>query len=803
MSKTLSIGIDGMSCSGCASKLESALNAENGIEARVNFALASAQINITDLGTSHSIKSVLDDKNYDYKTESLSLSISGWSCANCAAKTVSKLLANKHILTVDANFSSEKITLTYFSGAIFPVDIINEITIQGYKPTLNRGSVENQTESLISRKAELKNKNKKQLLSVTIAALLTLPLVIGMLTMFIAGFDFVVPVWLQLLLSTPVQFIIGRRYYLGAYQALKNRSANMDVLVATGTSAAYFYSLYLFLTLGEMAQGLLYFEASAVVITLISLGKYLEENAKQNTASAIHELMMLRPEVANVKRGHEWLKLPIEEVIIGDEVRVLAGEKVPVDGVVVDGKSELDESMITGESLPVLKEPGETIIGGSINGTGVLLLRVNAVGKDSSLNKIIMLVEAAQMGKAPFQQLVDRISNIFVPVVLVIATLTFLIWYLGFGDFESGLISAVAVLVIACPCALGLATPAALVTGTGAAARQGILIKDIDTLQKAHKITDVMLDKTGTLTQGKPKVTAVHCFDYDETKLINNAAAVQLLSEHPLAKSIVTYAQDKQFKLSSASNVETIIGYGIKGTVEGARVIIGNRQLMLAEGVVTEVGDALLADLSEYSGSEMWVSVAGNLVGLFIIADMLRVESCSAISLLKQARINTTMLSGDNELVVEKIAQTLKIDHYYAQVKPEEKSHYVQDRQSLGKTVAMVGDGINDAPALAQADISIAMGSGSDVAMETANITLLRSDPRLVSAAMDISKLTWRKIQQNLFWAFIFNLIGIPLAATGYLSPELAGAAMAFSSIAVLSNSLLIKRWVPKFTQET
>lgn len=799
MSKTLSIAIDGMSCAGCASRLEAAFNTENGIEARVNFALASAQISLADDATSHSVKAILDGKNYNYATESLSLSITGWSCANCAAKTVSKLLANKHILTVDANFASEKITLTYFPGAILPADIINEIIGLGYKAIINRGSVGSQIENLMTRQEELKKKNKRDFLLVIISALLTLPLVFGMLTMFIDGADFIIPVWLQLILATPVQLIIGKRYYLGAYHSLKNRTANMDVLVATGTSAAYFYSLYLFFTLGEGAQGALYFEASAVVITLISFGKYLEEKAKQNTSSAIHELMMLRPDVAHVKRGNEWLKLPIEEVVLGDEVRVLAGEKVPVDGVIIEGKSELDESMITGESLPVVKLTGDLVIGGSINGTGVLRFKVNAVGKDSSLNKIITLVEMAQMGKAPFQQLVDKISHVFVPVVLAIATLTFFIWYLGFNSFENGLISAVAVLVIACPCALGLATPAALVTGTGAAARQGILIKDIDTLQKAHKITDVMLDKTGTLTEGKPNVTAVHCFNYDEVSLISKAAAIQQSSEHPLAKSIINYAQAMQLPLLVAFNVETIIGYGIKGVVSESEVLIGNRELMLDKSIVTDAGDLLLAEVSEHKGSEMWVAVVGNLVGLIIIADKLRAESCSAIGLLQDAGINTTMLSGDNEFAVEKIAQELHLDSYYAHVKPENKSRYVEQRQKQGKTVAMIGDGINDAPALAQADISIAMGSGTDVAMETANITLLRNDPRLVSAAMDISKLTWRKIQQNLFWAFIFNLIGIPLAATGNLSPELAGAAMAFSSIAVLSNSLLIKRWVPQF----
>lgn len=799
MSKTLSIVIEGMSCAGCASKLESALNAENGIQARVNFALSTAQVNIADITTSHAVKAVLDDKNYTYDSEILSLSVSGWSCTNCARKTVSKLLLNKDILTAEANFASETITLSYFSGGIVPADIINLIIELGYQPTVNQGSIKRQTASLLARTSELKRKNQSQLLLVIVSALLTLPLLAGMVTMFIDDINFSIPVWLQLMLATPVQFIIGKKYYLGAYNSLKNRSANMDVLVVTGTSAAYFYSFYLFSTMGEAAQGLLYFEASAVVITLISLGKYLEENAKQSTSSAIFELMMLRPEIATVKRGNKWIKLPVEDVVIGDEVRVLAGEKVPVDGIIIDGKSELDESMITGESLPVVKQSGQAIIGGSINGTGVLLLKVSAVGQNSSLNKIISLVETAQMGKAPFQQLVDKISNIFVPVVLVIALLTFFIWYLGFSDFETGLISAVAVLVIACPCALGLATPAALVTGTGAAARQGILIKDIDTLQKAHEITDVMLDKTGTLTKGKPKVTALHSFNYDINALISRAAGLQGSSEHPLAKSIIKYAEDKQITLLSASDVETIIGYGISGIVETQHVLIGNRELMINQRIDTQAADALLIDLNELVGSQMWVAIDGYLVGLFIIADTLRTESRAAVKLLQHGKITTTMLSGDNEIAVAAIATTLGIDQYYAHVKPEHKSNFIKDKQQLGKVVAMVGDGINDAPALAQADISIAMGAGTDVAMETANITLLRNDPRLVSAAMDISKLTWRKIQQNLFWAFIFNLIGLPLAASGYLSPEFAGAAMAFSSIAVLSNSLLIKRWKPQF----
>ncbi|MFT5880739.1 MAG: Cu+-exporting ATPase [Moritella sp.] len=799
MQKTLSIHVDGMSCAGCATKLEVALNTHSGIDAKVNFALATALICLTAPADSHNVKSILDHKNYRYEVETMTLAIDGWSCANCAAKTVTKLLENKNVLTAEANFATSQVVVTAFSGALLPAELINTVAKLGYKPSLFNAYTVSQRETLLARKKAFKRKNKLELVLVIISALLTLPLVAGMFTMFIDGFTVGVPAWLQFVLATPVQFIIGGRYYAGAYRSLKNAAANMDVLVATGTSAAYFYSLYLFLTLGAQAMGELYFEASAVVITLITLGKYLEENAKQSTSSAINELMMLRPSTAMVNRADQWLNLPVDDVVLGDQVRVVAGEKVPVDGLIISGQSELDESMITGESFPVFKSEGQRIIGGSINGTGVLVIQVDAVGKDTSLNKIISMVEAAQMAKAPFQQLVDKVSNIFVPVVLVIALITFLTWYWLFNDFESGLTAAVAVLVIACPCALGLATPAAVVTGTGAAARHGILIKDIDTLQKAHMITDVMLDKTGTLTQGTPKVVAIHSFDYEKSKLMNIVGSIQQVSEHPLAKAIVSYAFEHGQTLSPVLQVQTLVGYGIKGRVGEMDVIIGNRELIHKQGINTSVAEEALVELDIHGQTGMWVAIDGRLVGLLAIADTIRIESKAAITLLQRRNINTTVLSGDAPTAVKSIAELLHIDSYYAQVKPEDKAHYVQMCQQRGGIVAMVGDGINDAPALAQADISIAMGSGTDVAMETANITLLRNDPRLVSAAMGISKITWRKIKQNLFWAFIFNIIGIPLAAMGYLSPEIAGAAMAFSSITVLSNSLLIKFWKPKF----
>ncbi len=799
MTDTFSIAVDGMACAGCANRLETELNAIDGIEATVNFALSTLYLSQASASQVSRVKSVLDQKGYQTETQSLSLQIEGWNCASCAGKTEEKLRQDGRVLSVEANFATSQIVITYFAGTLTPADIINDITAMGYQPKILTDRVQEQQDSLVARKADFRRQNQRRLILVIIASLLTLPLVAGMVAMFTPSGSFSVSPWTQFALATPVQFLIGWRYYLGAFRSLKNRAANMDVLVVTGTSAAYFYSLYLLITLGELSDGKLYFEASAVVITLISLGKYLEENAKQSTSSAIHELMMLRPVSANVFRAGQWLELPVDEVVLGDRVRILAGEKVPVDGVILQGVSELDESMITGESLPVFKEVQDPVIGGSINGSGVLEIRVNAVGKESSLSKIIHLVEHAQMAKAPFQQLVDKVSQIFVPVVLVIALVTFAVWLLIFNDFEQALISAVAVLVIACPCALGLATPAAVVTGTGAAARQGILIKDIDTLQKVHKVSHVILDKTGTLTQGTPKVVAIHSFGYDKSTLMTIAGSIQQQSEHPLAKAVVSYVESHGLIFSQARDVQTIVGFGMIGKVKEHHVIIGNRELMEREGVQTDIAAQALNELSQHGQTGIWLAIDHQLVGLLAVADTIRAESLDAIELLHRRNINTVMLSGDTPAAVQRIAGQLAIDDALAQVKPEDKAEYIQSLQQQKTFVAMVGDGINDAPALAQADISIAMGAGSDVAMETANITLLRNDPRLVSAAMHISKITWGKIKQNLFWAFIFNIIGIPLAAFGLLSPEIAGAAMALSSITVLSNSLLIKFWKPQF----
>jgi len=794
MPQSFTIQIDGMSCAGCASTLQTKLNLIAGVKADVNYALASARVILSERADCKDVKKTLIDSNYQHDQDVQLFTVSGWNCSRCTANTIDTLLSHSRVLAAEANIITGKLTVTSFCGSMSTESISELISQLGYTVELELPDPENIAQDKAAKKQRsLKHsRQQKYLLGLSIA--LMLPFLVTMLAMLLGVTAWVFPVWLQLVCATIVQFVIGKRFYKGAWHTLKSGTANMDVLVVTGTSAAYFYSLYLFTLFGEKVAGQVYFEASVVVITLISLGKYLEENAKQNTSSAIHALMQLRPDKARVLRNDNWEMLALNQIKVDDIIRVLAGEKIPLDGDIVLGCTEVDESMVTGESLPVVKAIDDSVIGGSLNGSGTIDIRANAIGADSCLQKIINLVENAQMSKAPFQQLVDRVSAVFVPVVLVIALLTLLSWWFIIGDFEAGLISAVAVLVIACPCALGLATPAAVVTGTGLAAQQGILIKDIDTLQKAHRVTDVMLDKTGTLTQGQPQVARIDLLDENKNiDCIAYAAALQEHSEHPLAKAIVNYAQQYHSLTLTAKNVKTLVGYGIQGEIEGLDVLVGSAEFIVNNSIVIPKQQEDLAN--EYS--DVFVAVDGQCMAIIRIKDELRAESLTAIQQLQKHKISPTILSGDNLNTVTKVAKELAITHYFAKVKPQQKAEHIQRHQQQAAIVAMVGDGINDAPALAQADVSIAMGSGTDVAMETANITLLRNDPRLIMSAISISKLTWRKIQQNLFWAFFFNIIGIPLAAMGYLSPEVAGAAMAFSSIAVLSNSLLIKRWQP------
>ncbi|MEB6606705.1 heavy metal translocating P-type ATPase [Aeromonas sanarellii] len=785
----LQLPLSGMSCANCANRITTALNKLDGVQATVNFALEQAAI---DLASPDRLPEVLESikaQGYDYGQETLTFQIGGMTCAGCSARLNKMLAALPGVISADVNFSLEQARLVLVPGMQTPAALRTRIEALGFDAQLAQGSASGRRQQLLEREAQESAAAHQALIQVCISALLTLPLLVGMLSM--AGLlHWHLPAWLELVLATPVQFWIGARFYRGAWLALRNRAANMDVLVATGTSAAYFYSLYLLLTLGAAASGKLYFEASAIIITLISLGKLLEARARRSTQSAIRELMALRPETATVWRGGEWRSVGIDEVLRGDRLRVLVGERVPVDGKITSGESELDESILTGESLPVPRALGDAVLGGAINRSGVLEIEATTVGEDSSLSKIIALVESAQMGKAPLQQLVDRVSAVFVPVVMAIALFTLLAWYAASNDFGQALLAAVAVLVIACPCALGLATPAAIVTGTGVAARHGILIKDVDTLQKAHAIKALIFDKTGTLTQGRPVLASWSGSD-EQLRL---AAALQQASEHPLALAM-REAAGKDAALPQPEAVEVRVGAGILGQVAGHGVAIGNSVLLAQLGIEASAQEEQPAD----GATRVWVAIDGVVVGLAALADTLRPESPEAIATLRQRGIASWLVSGDAPAPVAHIAAKLGLDGAFDSVLPAGKVDKVAAlRAQTSGLVAMVGDGVNDAPALAAADVGIAMGSGSDVAMETAAITLMRSDPRLVADAIDISAATWRTIQQNLFWAFVFNVVGIPLAALGYLSPELAGAAMALSSVTVLSNSLLLKRWQPR-----
>ncbi|PKQ81555.1 heavy metal translocating P-type ATPase [Aeromonas sobria] len=785
----LQLPLSGMSCANCASRIAANLNKLDGVVATVNFALEQAAIELASPDRLPGVLDSIKSQGYDYGRETHSFQISGMTCAGCSARLNKMLAALPGVISAEVNFSIEQARIVLVPGAQSPAALRERIEALGFGAKLAQGSASGRRQQLLDREAQEADSARQAQTRVIVSALLTLPLLVGMLAM--AGlFPWHLPAWLELLLATPVQFWIGARFYRGAWLALKNRAANMDVLVATGTSAAYFYSLYLLLTLGMAASGKLYFEASAIIITLISLGKLLEARARRSTQSAIRELMALRPETATVWRGDTWQSVAIDEVLRGDRLRVLVGERVPVDGRIVSGASELDESILTGESLPVPRSAGDKVLGGAINRSGVLEIEATTVGEESSLSKIIALVESAQMGKAPLQQLVDKVSAVFVPVVMAIALFTLLVWYAISNDFGQALLAAVAVLVIACPCALGLATPAAIVTGTGVAARHGILIKDVDTLQKAHAIKALIFDKTGTLTQGRP-VLASWSGTAEQLRL---AAALQQASEHPLALAM-REAVGKGLTLPQPETVEVRVGAGIVGQVAGHRVAIGNGSLLAQLGIKAPQLDEPPAD----GATRVWVAIDGVVAGIAALADTLRPESAEAIATLRQRGIASWLVSGDAPAPVAHIAAQLGLDGAFDSVLPAGKVEKVEAlRAQTRGLVAMVGDGVNDAPALAAADVGIAMGSGSDVAMETASITLMRSDPRLVADAIDISAATWRTIQQNLFWAFVFNIIGIPLAALGYLSPELAGAAMALSSITVLSNSLLLKRWQPK-----
>jgi len=718
------------------------------------------------------------------------LPISGMTCASCAGRVERALGKVPGVQSVSVNLANERAHVEVL-GQMDPSVLITAVDKAGYTATLPQS--ETTTEA---NQAQRLHRERWALL---LAILLALPLVLPMLVAPF-GLHWMLPAWAQFALATPVQFIFGARFYIAAWKAVRAGAGNMDLLVAIGTSAGYGLSIYEWLTAHPGMAPHLYFEASAVVIALVLLGKYLESRAKRQTASAIRALEALRPERAiRVVAGREE-NVAINALKLGDLVMVKPGERFPVDGEVVDGQSHADEALISGESLPVPKQPGDKVTGGAINGEGRLLVRTLALGAESVLARIIRLVEDAQAAKAPIQKLVDKVSQVFVPAVLLLALITLVGWWLYGASVETAIINAVAVLVIACPCALGLATPTAIMAGTGVAARHGILIKDAEALERAHEVSAVVFDKTGTLTSGTPKIAHLAAVDGNEDVLLQQAGALQRGSEHPLAKAVLDTCHEKALAVADVTASQSLAGRGIAGTLNGQPLALGNRRLLEENGL--SAGDlADSANAWEAEGRTLsWLIEQGaqpRVLGLFAFGDTLKPGALDAVQQLKAQHITSHLLTGDNRGSARVVARALGIDDVHAEVLPADKAATVAELKKTG-VVAMVGDGINDAPALAAADIGIAMGGGTDVAMHAAGITLMRGDPRLVPAALEISRKTYAKIRQNLFWAFVYNLIGIPLAAFGLLNPVLAGAAMALSSVSVVSNALLLKTWKPK-----
>ncbi len=723
-------------------------------------------------------------------TTTFDLPISGMTCASCAGRVERALVKVPGVNSVTVNLANERAHVDT-AAHIDPQTLIDAVSRAGYSATLSQ-----------DRHAEADQKARHlhhERWALLLAIVLALPLILPMLLTPL-GVHWMLPAWVQFALATPVQFILGARFYVAAWKAVRAGAGNMDLLVAIGTSAGYGLSVYQWLHAAPGTTPHLYFEASAVVIALVLLGKYLESRAKRQTASAIRALEALRPERAlRVVDGLEQ-DVAISALQLDDRVLVKPGERFPVDGEVVEGRSHADEALITGESLPVVKQPGDKVTGGAINGEGQLLIMTTALGAETVLARIIRLVEDAQAGKAPIQKLVDKVSQVFVPSVLVIAFCTLAGWLLVGASLEVALINAVAVLVIACPCSLGLATPTAIMAGTGVAARYGILIKDAEALERAHEVDAVVFDKTGTLTSGAPRITNMSAVLGNEEHLLQLAGALQRGSEHPLARAVLDVCHEWQLKPDAAQNSRVLSGRGIAGTVEGRELALGNRRLLEDSGL--PMGDLTeSARIWEAEGRTLsWLieqAPEPKVIGMFAFGDTLKPGTDQAIRALNARGITSHLLTGDNRGSAQVVARALGIQDVHAEVLPADKAATVT-RLKSNHVVAMVGDGINDAPALAAADVGIAMGGGTDVAMHAAGITLMRGDPRLVPAALDISRRTYAKIRQNLFWAFVYNLIGIPLAALGYLNPVLAGAAMALSSVSVVSNALLLKAWKPR-----
>ncbi|WP_195794437.1 heavy metal translocating P-type ATPase [Kinneretia sp. DAIF2] len=785
---SLTLPIDGMTCASCVKRVEKALKAVPGVQdAQVNLATEAASI--AGAPALDALQAAIEKAGYALRQQDLTLSVEGMTCASCVGRVEKALKKVPGVAAAEVNLATETAQVRLLAGTD-PAALLGAVAKAGYQARLQGGAAAAAQEPKPAWQASGG--------PVLVAALLSLPLVLPMLAMPF-GVHWMLPGWLQLLLAAPVQFWLGARFYRAGWAALRAGSGNMDLLVALGTSAAFGLSLWL------MWQGdgghALYFESAAVVITLVLLGKWLEARAKRQTTAAIRALQALQPQTARVRRDGVEQELPLAALRLGDEVIVRPGERIPVDGELLEGRSQVDESLITGESLPVEKAPGSRLVGGSVNGEGLLRLRCTALGAESTLARIARMVEQAQGHKAPIQRLVDQVSAVFVPVVILIAIATLLGWGFATGDWERALLNAVAVLVIACPCALGLATPAAIMAGTGVAARRGILIKDAEALEHAHRLQLVAFDKTGTLTEGKPRLVAAE----GDADLLRLAAALQAGSEHPLAHAVRDAVKAQaELAVPAATDLQAVAGRGLRARVEGQDLALGSSRFMRELGVDLAPWLARAELLQDEGRTVSWLAAVGaapRLIGLLAFGDALKPEAAAAVAALHEQGIRIALVSGDNRGAAERVARELGIDEVRAEVLPEDKARIVGELKDGGRrAVAMVGDGINDAPALAAADVGLAMATGTEVAMAAAGITLMRGNPALVADAIAISKKTYAKIRQNLFWAFIYNLVGIPLAAFGLLNPVIAGAAMALSSVSVVGNALLLTRWKGKAT---
>ncbi|PVE74812.1 heavy metal translocating P-type ATPase [Priestia megaterium] len=797
--KEATLQITGMTCAACSNRIEKGLKKIEGVkEANVNLALERSTIIFDPSKTSpQAFEEKIEKLGYGVVSEKAEFAITGMTCAACSTRIEKGLNKLEGVTKASVNLTLETASVEYSPSQIAPQDITQRVEKLGYGAKLKS---EEKEEEQSYREKELSKQKGKFWFSL----ILSVPLLWAMVSHF--TFTSFIPLphmlmnpWVQLALATPVQFVVGKQFYVGAFKALRNKSANMDVLVALGTSAAYFYSLYSSLkSLGSFTHtDQLYYETSAILITLILLGKLFEANAKGRSSEAIKKMMGLQAKTAVVVREGAEVEIPVEEVQKGEVIFIKPGEKVPVDGEIIEGQSALDESMLTGESVPVDKNIGDKVIGATLNKNGFLKIKATNVGRETALAQIIKVVEEAQGSKAPIQRLADYISGIFVPIVVGIALLTFFVWYIWIvpGEFAPALEKLIAVLVIACPCALGLATPTSIMAGSGRAAEFGILFKGGEHLEATHKIDTILLDKTGTVTNGTPELTDVRIAQgYEENELLQLVASAERLSEHPLAQALVAGIKNKGIEIQDPLSFEAIPGYGVKATVQERELVVGTRKLMNQHKVNIDTALEEMTNLEREGKTAMLVALDGKYAGMLAVADTIKETSKEAVSRLKEMGLEVMMITGDNRQTAQAIAMQAGIEHVIAEVLPEGKAEEVKKLQQQGKKVAMVGDGINDAPALALADIGMAIGTGTDVAMEAADITLMRGDLMSIADAIEMSRKTISNIKQNLFWAMGYNTLGIPIAAVGLLAPWVAGAAMAFSSVSVVLNALRLQR---------